>query len=80
VLFGRERAMEISEGSVVLFGREDDGVGRLCWLGLAIRQNRTRTVFDRTAVCYADSSISCATLRRGSVWDLTTLRWQRTVV
>jgi len=29
VLFGRERAMEISEGSVVLFGREGDGVGRL---------------------------------------------------
>jgi hypothetical protein len=36
---------------------------------LAIRQNRAGTVFDRTAVCYADSSISCATLRRGSVWD-----------
>jgi len=43
-----------------------DFVGRQL-AGLAIRQNRTRTVFDRTAVCYADSSISCATLRRGSV-------------
>ena len=34
VLFGRERAMGISEGSVVLFGGEDDGVGRLCWLAV----------------------------------------------
>ena len=65
MLFGRERAMEISEGSVVLFGREYRGVGRLVGgLSLFGRERAVEVLsvdsrFRRRAI-YGGSMDSCS--------------------